>query len=367
MKRIGILGGGQLGRMFLQNAMNYPFHYHVLDPNAQAPARSLCHQFVLGDFRDYQTVLEFAQEVDIITIEIEQVNIEALQELERQGKTVIPSVSCLALIQDKAQQKQTFRKHNIPTSEFFLIDAASELSSFDGFPVIQKTRVGGYDGKGVQLLQSSSDIIWDTPSVIEKVVDIEKELAVIVAVGACETLSFPTVEMIFDQKLNLVDELFSPAQIEHNIDKEAQKLALKVAESFQSKGLFAVEMFLDRQQNLWVNEVAPRLHNSGHHTIEANYYSQFDIMLRCITDLSLPSTDHREVATMVNIVAQSESPMDESVFCELMDKEKTYFHWYGKTQARKGRKMGHITILGERDEKICQKIKEIKQTIKKII
>ncbi len=367
MKTIGILGGGQLGRMFLQNAMNYPFRYHVLDPSAEAPAKHLCHQFVPGDFTDYDTVLRFAEEVDVLTIEIEHVNIEALYEVEKRGKTVIPSAYCLETIQNKALQKQAFQKNDLPTSEFHVIEKPSENPDLFSFPYVQKTQKGGYDGKGVQMIKSTEDTLWEVPSVIEKAIEIHKELAVIVAIGENESLSFPTVEMVFDPELNLVEELFSPAQISSDIDQKAQSLALEVASVFNSKGLFAVELFLDKQDQLWVNEVAPRLHNSGHHTIEGNYQSQFDILLRILMDLPLGSTEMRESATMINVIGSGKNNYSLEALENLASMTNTYFHWYGKKESKMGRKMGHITVLGERTPTMQERLKTIKKEVQQII
>lgn len=367
MKKIGILGGGQLGRMFLQNAFNYPYEFWVLDPSENAPAKNLCHHFIQGDFNDYQAVVDFAENVEILTIEIEHVNIEALVYLEKQGKEVVPSSNTLKIIQDKGLQKEFYVRHNIPTSRFYLIDNDIDIDETIDFPLVQKTRTGGYDGKGVKVAHSKEELMKNTPSVIENRVEIEKELAVIVVQSEKETKTFPTVEMVFDPQLNLVDELFSPANISGLVDKKAQEIALKVARAFEGKGIFAVELFLSRNGEIWVNETAPRVHNSGHGTIEGNYSSQFDAMLRMLVDAPLGDHDSREMATMINLIGGERDEMNIRVLNQILEEEKCYFHWYGKQDNRKGRKMGHITLLGERTEKRIQQIKRIKQQLKELL
>lgn len=364
-KTIGILGGGQLGRMFLQSAYDYPFSYAMLDA-AGAPCQSICANFQVGDFADYDDVLAFGQSVDVIGIEIEHVNTEALKQLEKQGKTVIPSVDTLSIIKDKGRQKQHYTQHQIITPDYYLIADKSELNTQRlGFPFVQKLRTGGYDGKGVQVIASAAELekLWDAPSVIEAFTPISKEIAVMVVKGqGGDVAVYPTVEMVFDPELNLVDFLFSPANISEQQQQQATELAKQVADSFNSAGIFAVELFIDTSAKLWVNETAPRVHNSGHHTIEAAYCSQFEQMLRVLAGLPLGNADLRESAAMMNLIG-SPDHHGEAVIAGLEKLAKTpkaYVHWYGKTQTSPGRKMGHVTLLGTPDniEKTRQVIKQ---------
>jgi len=276
-KKIGILGGGQLGRMFIENALRYDVEIHVLDPAANAPCARLTKFFTQGDFKDYDAVYQFGQNVDVITIEIEHVNTDALYQLEKEGKTVIPSAKALETIKDKGLQKDFYAKHNIPSSPYRIIDNKAALNNnLDFLPVFQKARKDGYDGKGVVHLKSVADLNqgFDVPSVLEKSVDIEKEISVIIARDQNGKMTtFPVVELVFDPVYNLVDYLSSPAQITEAQANRANELALMVADHLDSAGIFAVEMFLTKSGEILVNETAPRAHNSGHHTIEASISS----------------------------------------------------------------------------------------------
>lgn len=367
-QKIGILGGGQLGRMFLQAAYNYPFEYHILDVE-NAPCQSLTQHYHVGDFADYDDVVQFGQGLDVIGIEIEHVNTDALKTLEAQGKTVIPSADTLTIIKDKGLQKQHYTAHHIDTPDYYLIQTLDEIDTDKiPFPFVQKLRSGGYDGKGVQVIGSAEewDKIWNEPSVIEAFTPIAKEIAVMVVKGQNgETAVYPTVEMVFDPKLNLVDYLFSPANLTEEQQHKAIQLAEQVANSFSGAGLFAVELFLDAQGKLWVNETAPRVHNSGHHTIEAAYCSQFEQMLRVLAGLPLGNTELRERGAMINLVGaegfNGKAVIDGLERLAAMD--NTYLHWYGKSQTSPGRKMGHITILGDLPH-VEQVIATIKEHIK---
>lgn len=371
-QKIGILGGGQLGRMFLQAAYNYPFEYHILDVE-NAPCQSLTQHYHVGDFADYDDVVQFGQGLDVIGIEIEHVNTDALNTLETQGKTVIPSADTLTIIKDKGLQKQHYAAHHIDTPDYYLIQTLDEIDTDKiPFPFVQKLRSGGYDGKGVQVIGSAEewDKIWNEPSVIEAFTPIAKEIAVMVVKGQNgETGVYPTVEMVFDPKLNLVDYLFSPANLTEAQQHKAIQLAEQVANSFSGAGLFAVELFLDTQGKLWVNETAPRVHNSGHHTIEAAYCSQFEQMLRVLAGLPLGNTELRERGAMINLVGaegfNGKAVIDGLERLAAMD--NTYLHWYGKSQTSPGRKMGHITILGDLPhvEQVIATIKERLRVISK--
>lgn len=369
-KRIGILGGGQLGRMFLQSAYNFPFSYHILDV-AGAPCRGICEQFSVGNFADYDDVIAFGQGVDVIGIEIEHINADALTALENQGKTVIPSADTLMTIKDKGLQKQHYARHNITTPAYYLIDSAAEFDADKlGFPFVQKRRTGGYDGKGVQVIKNADALanLWDTPSVIEAFTPIAKEIAVMVVKGQMgDTAIYPTVEMAFDPELNLVDYLFSPAHISEAQQQAATDLARQVADSFGGAGIFAVELFIDTDGKLWVNETAPRVHNSGHHTIEAAYCSQFEQMLRVLAGLPLGNPNLRESAAMMNLIGAPNHSGKAIIdgLETLVSLDKTSVHWYGKINTSPGRKMGHVTVMGERDA-IANTLSTIKQRVKVI-
>lgn len=352
-KKIGILGGGQLGRLFLQAAYDYPFDYAVLDTQG-APCQAICQHFVEGDFNDYDQVVAFGQQMEVIGIEIEHVNTEALAVLEKQGKTVIPKAHVLKVIKDKGLQKQHYKENQIKTPDYYLIEdkAAVDLDRL-GFPFVQKLRTGGYDGKGVQIIRDAQAMsqLWDAPSVIEAYTPIDKEIAVLVAKGQLgETAVYPVVEMAFDTTLNLVDYLISPAEISQQQQAKAIELALQVADSFTGAGLFAVELFIDTAGQLWVNETAPRVHNSGHHTIEAAYCSQFEQMLRILAGLPLGNTQLREAGAMINLVGAAGHQGQATIagLEQLAQLDRVYLHWYGKSVTSPGRKMGHITVLGDK-------------------
>lgn len=366
-KKIAILGGGQLGRMFIQNALNYDVNISVLDPSENAPCKNIVNSFTQGSFKDYDTVLDFAKNADIVTIEIEHVNTEALYQLEKQGKTVIPSPKSLETIKDKGLQKQFYKENNIDSSEFILIKDKKELiKNLDFLPAFQKSRTDGYDGKGVVFLKDKNDLekAFDCPSVLEKAVDIEKELSVIIVKNLKgEIAIFPTVELVFDSVYNLVDYLISPANISIAQDEIARNLALKVVENLNSAGIFAVELFLSKTGEILVNETAPRTHNSGHHTIESCNSSQFDQQLRALLNLPLGNTDLRKKAAMVNVVG-AENFSGKVIYKgidKIVELDDVYIHLYGKEETRPGRKMGHISILGNSIDEIKTKIDFIKE------
>ncbi|PIE42417.1 MAG: 5-(carboxyamino)imidazole ribonucleotide synthase [Gammaproteobacteria bacterium] len=369
-QKIGILGGGQLGRMFLQAAYNYPFEYHVLDA-AGAPCHAICQHFKVGNFRNYDDVVNFAQALDVIGIEIEHVNTDALRHLENQGKVVIPSVDTLTIIKDKGLQKQHYQQHGISTADYYLIDGIKDMDrNAIVYPFVQKLRTGGYDGKGVQVIQCAGewDKLWDEPSVIEVFTPIAKEIAVMVVKGQRgDVVVYPSVEMVFDPELNLVDYLFSPADISEDQEKQAVHLARQVADSFDDYGIFAVELFVDTTGQLLVNETAPRVHNSGHHTIEAAYCCQFEQMLRVLSGLPLGRASLREGGAMLNLVGAPDYHGDAIIdgIDILAGLDKTYVHWYGKQHTAPGRKMGHVTLLGSRTD-IDKKIAQIKQSVRVI-
>lgn len=368
--RIGILGGGQLGRMLLQCAANYHVTTYVLESGVHSPAASLCHHFTDGDIRDYQTVLNFGRQVDVLTIEIENVNLQALFELEQEGVKVIPRPHALQTIKDKGLQKQFYQTNNIPTAPFVFTETADDVTKAGiGFPAVHKLRTGGYDGKGVEILKSEADVnrAFNQPSVLEQAVSIEKEISVIAAKNELgETRVYPAVEMVFDPRYNLVDFLVSPAALTPAQESEAQALALRVMEALNSPGIFAVEMFLDTTGKLWVNETAPRAHNSGHQSIEGNYCSQYDMQMRVLQNLPLGHTGIIQPSLMLNLIgepAHTGSVM-YSGLPEVLALKGTFVHLYGKTETKPGRKMGHVTLLGANREELLAKADFVKQHLK---
>jgi 5-(carboxyamino)imidazole ribonucleotide synthase len=361
-KRILLLGGGQLGRMFLENALRYDVTVDVLDPDPQCSCAALASRFYQGRFDDKAAVLAAAAEADVVGIEIEHVSVEALRELKRMGKRVIPDPDVLHTIKDKGLQKQFYRDHGIPTADFALLDAAGELNDNHAalFPAFLKSRTGGYDGKGVTPVKHADDVRagFSGPSVLEKRADIDKELAVLVvrsAEGA--QVSYDPVEMVFDPRFNLVDHLRSPARVNAEIGKGARKLAERVASAFGEPGVYAVELFLTKQGELLVNEVAPRAHNSGHHTIEACASSQFDQLLRLYMGWPLGSVEARGLSAMINLVGEGGTgPVTVKGLDDVLHLSGTFLHLYGKKETRTGRKMGHVTVLANTPEELEQAI-----------
>ncbi len=368
--RIGILGGGQLGRMLLQSAANYHVETFVLESGVNPPASALSNHFVQGDIRDFNTVYKFGKQVDVLTIEIENVNLEALFKLEEEGLRIYPRPAALQIIKDKGLQKEFYKLHNIPTAPFRLIQRKHELNNHIGFlPVAQKLRSGGYDGKGVEILRDEEDFhkAFDAPCVIEKLVSIQKEISVIVARNAHgDTAVYPAVEMVFDPRYNLVDYLVSPAGLTEAQDDTARKIALAVLDALKSPGIFAVEMFLDTEGNILANETAPRAHNSGHQSIEGNYCSQYDMQMRVLQGFPLGDTHTIKPSLMLNLIGEPgfSGPVKYEGLNEVMAIKDVYIHLYGKHETKPGRKMGHVTILGDNTGELLQKAGTIKKTLK---
>lgn len=367
---IGILGGGQLGRMLIQNAINLNLNISVLDPDKNAPCKHLVKKFTQGSLTDYETVYDFGKDKDLITIEIENVNIDALKALEKEGKKVYPQPHIIELIQDKGSQKMFYQRNNIPSPDFFLVENKLQIQKYaDYFPFFQKLRTGGYDGKGVTKLVSPHhlDKAFDAPSVLERLVDFDKELAVIVARSENgEIKCFPVVECEFNPEANLVEFLFSPANIKKSVEKEAISIATNVAEKLGIVGLLAVELFLTKDGKVLVNEVAPRPHNSGHHTIEANITSQFEQHLRAILNLPLGDTAIVKAGVMVNLLGDF-GHEGNAVYQGMEDVLKfsgVYVHLYGKATTKPFRKMGHATIVDDDILKAKQKARLVKTTLK---
>ena len=373
---IGILGGGQLGLMLLQAAIDWNLRVHILDPDAEAPCRTLCTTFTQGSLTDYDTVYQFGQSVDVLTIEIERVNVDALEALEREGKKVFPQPSVIRTIQDKRLQKQFYRDHNLPTADFILTEnradgAMIELQQPDFRPAFHKLGRDGYDGRGVQRIASVADVgkAFDAPGVLEKAVDFDKELAVIVARNERgDVQTFPTVEMVFHPELNLVDYLFAPADISADINQKAQDIARRTADAFGIVGLLAVELFLDKKGNVLINEVAPRPHNSGHHTIRANVTSQFEQHWRAILNYPLGDTEVYQPAAMVNLLGEDgyTGPAVYEGLENLLAVSGVFPFFYGKAITKPFRKMGHVTVMDQSLEALREKVEGVKSSIRVI-
>ena len=369
MKKIGILGGGQLGRMLLQAAANYPVETYVLERDNECPAAHLCHHFIIGDIENFDDVYNFGKGLDAITIEIESVNEEALERLENEGIKVFPSPAALKIIKNKILQKQFYIEYEIPTTEFAITKNLNDIISYPAlFPAMHKIAMGGYDGRGVISIKSKEDFIkgFDEPAVLEKKIDISKEISIIVASNGSEITLYPAVEMVFDPALNLLDYQLSPAELPENDLWKLEAIAIKVVKNLKSAGIFAVEMFVDKEKNIWVNETAPRVHNSGHHTIEANFSSQFDMLWRIMLGYPLGKPKHIMPAAIVNILGE-EGFNGEAKYeglHKVLELENVFVHIYGKKQTKPGRKMGHVTILGDDRLQLVHTVHKIKQNLK---
>lgn len=369
--RMGILGGGQLGRMLIQESIDYDIHIEILDPDKNAPCKDICANFVNGNLQDFDTVYNFGKGLDLITIEIEHVNVEALHKLKEEGVTVYPQPEVLEIIQDKGLQKTFFAENNIATAPFYLIDNKAGIAQhMDAMPFMQKLRKGGYDGRGVTPLKSEADLekAFDAPSVLESFIDFEKEISVIVARNKYGEIScFPVVELVFNPEANLVEYLFAPAVISQEVEEKALELANDIAENLKIVGIMAVEMFVDKQGQVFVNELAPRPHNSGHHTIEANQTSQYLQHLRAILSLPLGNTEASYHAAMINLLG--EKGHEGEVFYEGLEatlKQGVFPHIYGKKTTKPFRKMGHITVVGKDANTVKAQVKDIKDNLKVI-
>ena len=369
---IGLLGGGQLGRMLLQAAVDLDLQIACLDPDAEASCHQLTPNFQQGSFQDYETVYRFGQQYDVISIEIEHVNIEALKQLESEGKKVYPQPHILQMIQDKRLQKQFFKDHGFPTADFVLTDNQASLSQhIDFLPAFHKLGKGGYDGKGVQYIADAASVSkgFDALGLLEKAVDFEKELAVIVARNPQgETAVFPAVEMVFHPEQNLVEFLFSPAEITATIAKQAEKIAVDLINTLELVGVLAVEMFLTKDGQVLINEIAPRPHNSGHQTIRGNESSQYEQHLRAITGLPLGSTKSFGFSGMLNLLGAEgyTGPAKYEGLADILAIPGVFPFLYGKKITKPFRKMGHITILGDSKDAIIEKANQVKNLIRVI-
>jgi 5-(carboxyamino)imidazole ribonucleotide synthase len=370
MQKVGILGGGQLGRMLLQAAANYPVETFVMESDATCPAAHLCHHFTQGDIKNFDDVYNFGKGLDAITIEIESVNEEALEKLEAEGVRVYPKPAALKIIKNKILQKQFYKDNEIPTSDFVITQSKSDLQQHSNFlPAAHKIGMGGYDGRGVELMRTADDFAkgFDAPSVLEKLVTIKKEIAVIIAVNdKGENALYPSVDMVFDTRLNLLDYQISPADLPEKVLWKAEAIALKVVKDLKSPGIFAVELFVDIDNNVLVNETAPRVHNSGHHTIEANYSSQFDMLWRIMLNYPLGNTEHILPAAIVNLLG-AEGFSGEAYYeglNEILQIDNVFVHIYGKKETKPGRKMGHVTILSKEKQELIHQANRIKAGLK---
>lgn len=367
--RLGILGGGQLGRMLIQAGIDFNIPFSILDPDPDAPCSSLA-EFHCGKLTDYDTVMNFGVTCDIITIEIENVNTAALKELERNGKSVFPQPSIIELIQDKRTQKEFFKDNNIPTADFILTENRKDvLLHKDFLPAVNKLGREGYDGRGVQILRNEAALVdaFDAPGLLEKLIPFEKEIAVIVARNVNgDVVAYPVVEMMFHPIQNLVEYLFAPAQLSGDLTHKAEKIAIDVIERLGMVGLLAVEMFVTKEGDVLVNEIAPRPHNSGHQTIEANITSQYEQHLRAILDLPLGSTELIRPSAMVNLLGEPghQGAARYEGFDEVLKVPGVHVHLYGKRYTKPFRKMGHVTIVDADFASLKNKATFVKQTLK---
>ncbi len=373
--RLGVLGGGQLGKMLALAAGNWHLNLHLLDRHRDFPAGPFSPHFAEGDFAGYEDVLRFGSRMDVLTIEIEHVNSEALHALVSQGVTVHPHPRALDIIKDKGRQKQFYRENDIPTAPFELYpdETAVRHALTDetlAYPFVQKSRTAGYDGRGVAVIEDATQLdtkLLTGPCVIENRIDIEKELAVIVARNENgQVAAFPAVEMVFNPHANLVEFLQCPADIDSDIAHQAEQLARRAVAAYDLCGLLAVELFLTRSGELLINEVAPRPHNSGHHTIDSCYTSQFEQHLRAILNLPLGSTELKTAAVMVNLLGEPghTGPAQYEGLAEVLALPGVNVHLYGKSETRPYRKMGHVTVIDREVERAAERARQVKELLK---
>lgn len=361
-----------MGRMMIQAGIDLNLDIHVLDPDPNAPCKDIAASFQAGRITDFDTVYQFGKNCDLLTIEIENVNVEALKKLEQEGVKVFPQPAAIEMIQDKRRQKRFYVDNDIPTAPFILTETREDVARhIDFLPAFHKLGREGYDGRGVQKLMSERDLLlaFDKPALLEKFVDFEKEISAIASRNEKgEIAVFPVVELVFHPEHNLVEYLFSPAQISEEAAAEAQKIARILIEKLDLVGLLAVEMFLTKDGRILVNEMAPRTHNSGHHTIESNATSQFEQHIRAILNLPPGSTQSRTPAAMVNLLGEAgyEGVAKYAGIEEVLAIEGAYVHLYGKRFTKPFRKMGHVTIVDHDLARLKQKAKFVKETLKVI-
>ena len=372
--KLGILGGGQLGKMLLSESIKYDIFSKVLDPNPNAPCSTIANEFTVGDLTNYQDVINFCEDVDVVTVEIENVNSDALAFLESKGKKVFPSASTLKTIQNKSIQKDFYKKNNLPTSKYKNYNSLAELlNDFNKnkiqLPAVWKSAKFGYDGKGVKIIENSDDLnsLPDVECLIEDKVAIKKEISVIVARNEDgEQACFPIVEMEFNPISNLVEYIMCPADISKELEDCAVSVAIKTAQRLNCVGLLAVELFITNEDEILINEVAPRPHNSGHHTIECCITSQFDQHIRSILNLPLGNPAIKIPGIMVNLVGENkvEGDVVYQNINKVLEMDGVYTHIYGKKKSRLNRKMGHITVANKDISEAIHIGKKIKQIVK---
>ena len=373
-KIIGILGGGQLGKMTLEVSNKWGIKIYILDPDEDCPSKSLCNEFFQGDLMDFDTVYNFGQKVDVITIEIENINVDALEKLKKENKIVYPQPEILKIIQDKSLQKEFYLKNNIPSTPFITCNSKQEIKKFISngdrtYPFIWKSSKMGYDGYGVKLIEDNNSIeeVPDKHCIIEDKAEIEKELSVmVVSMPSGQLINYPAVEMEFNNRSNQVEYIISPARISQEIKEKAENIALRVSELFGNIGLLAVEMFLTTDGDILVNEVAPRPHNSYHFSIEGSETSQFEQLIRSILDLPVGKTSIINNSVMVNLVGEdnTKGPVVYKNMDQIIGIKGVNSHIYGKKETRPNRKMGHITVTNSNIEEAIKIAKEIKETVK---
>ncbi|MCW5516760.1 5-(carboxyamino)imidazole ribonucleotide synthase [Muriicola sp. Z0-33] len=372
--KLGILGGGQLGKMLLYDTRKWDITTCVLDPSDDAPCKIACNEFTVGDLLDFDTVYNFGKDLNLVTIEIENVNLAALQKLEQEGVEVYPPSHTLEVIQNKASQKLFYKDHNIPSAPFVRFAYTSEIpdSIANGgldYPFVWKSTKFGYDGQGVKIVKNADDLS-DLPNVeciTEELIPFKNELAVIVARNKQgDVVTYPVVEMEFHPEANQVEYVICPARIGHEVAEKARQVALKVSQGLKHVGILAVELFLTKEDEILVNEVAPRPHNSGHYSIEASYTSQFEQHIRAILGLPLGKTESKLAGIMVNLVG-AEGHTGDVLYKNIEDilgMAGVTPHIYGKKQTRPFRKMGHVTIVDEDIDSAREIAEQVKKTIK---
>ena len=370
--KAGVLGGGQLGKMLIQPAMDLNISLHILDPDKEAPCSKLTPFFTQGSLQDYDQVMEFGKDLDVLTIEIEKVNTKALKDLQKKGVQVFPQPEIISMIQDKRLQKKYYQENGFPTSDFVLLESEADIAKHESFlPAFQKSARDGYDGRGVQKISSLADIEKALPGegLLEKAVDIKKEIAVIVSRNIDGvTSAFPAVELVYHEGQNLVDYLIAPAEIKPEIEERAKELALSLVDKLSFVGLLAVEMFVDQQENVLINEIAPRPHNSGHQTIEANITSQYEQHLRAILNLPAGDTALMCPSAMVNLLGEPgyEGEAHYEGIEKILAVSGVHVHLYGKKITKPYRKMGHVTITGSSRAELAEKVEMVKNYCKVI-
>ncbi|NBB88681.1 MAG: 5-(carboxyamino)imidazole ribonucleotide synthase [Bacteroidetes bacterium] len=372
--RFGILGGGQLGKMLCQAASAWHIDTYVMESNSNCPAGHMAHHFVKGDITKAEDVLDFGRHLDFLTIEIENVSVEGLQLLEEKGVKVYPSARTLSIIKDKAKQNSFYNEQGIPSPEYKTFSDAGEIRKAVSneelpIPFVQKLRTEGYDGRGVHIVNSQEDMsgLLDGLSIVETAIEIDKELAMIVARNPeGEIKTYDAVEMVFHPEANLVEYLQAPASIAERISEKMEEISITIIEALDHCGILAIEFFLDKKNTLWVNEMAPRPHNSGHHTIEACECSQYEQLVRSVMNLPLGDSSIKRPAVMINLLGEAHFrgvPIIEGLD-EILNMPDAHLHWYGKKQTRPHRKMGHISCTGNTLEEAKEKALVLKEIAK---